>query len=97
MSPITGSFDRIDDVLIGTMDFYQEGGVNVFMTSPDEVDKDIYESFKMTTSFIFHALTRSDWMTEFFIKHYQEDTDDSASPTQKRGPKLTLLKGGKED
>lgn len=79
------------------MDFYEEGGVNVFMDSSSNVDEETLESFKMTTEFIFHALTRSDWMTEFFMKFYESMDILEEQNEENSKPVLTLIKGGKEE
>lgn len=91
LTPTSGSAAPPEGQIIGTLDFYDEGGVTIWMPSPEGFDEDVYKSFKMTTSFLFHALTRPDWLTDFFLKHYEESEENPERPT------LTLIKGGKEE
>jgi hypothetical protein len=99
MTPTTGSINRSkdEDTLVGSMDFYGEGGVNVFMADTSSMDEEVVESFRMTTEFIFHALTRSDWMTEFFINFYENLEASETQNSKNSLPVLTLIKGGKDE
>lgn len=91
LTPTSGSSVPPSGQIIGTLDFYDEGGVTVWMPPSDGFDDEVYESFKMTTSFLFHALTRPDWLTDYFLKHYKEVEEVPEVP------KLTLIKGGREE
>lgn len=92
LTPTSGSNGIPDGKIIGTFDFYDEGGVSVWMPDPGDFEEEVYESFKMTTQFLFHALTRPDWLTDYFL-HHHEKKEIEEDP----GPSLTLIKGGKDD
>jgi hypothetical protein len=93
-TPVTGSNEN----LIGTLDFYDLGSVNIFTQQPPGVDDEVMETFKMTIDFIFHALSRADWMSEFFLENYDEHGVRKVNSNDShKKPNLQLIVGGKEE
>ena len=99
-SAASGSLGAIGnpDQLVGTMDFYEGGDVNIFTANPDAIDEDVLDTFKLTVAFVLHALNRADWMSDFFFNHYDgEVVNPDQSTSENSRSHLTLIKGGKDD
>ena len=96
-SHITGSIPEAGQ-LVGTIEFFEEGAVCLTVKSPEQQDPDVVHAFQATADFVLYALTRADWMGEFFSKALDEDIPFSHKNTSKsNAPNLTLIKGGKEE
>ena len=90
----SGSSPVDNDSMIGTLTFMESGVVDIFVTKDENIDDLIVSTFHMTSDFIFYALSRTDWMSEFassYVLHNESPEDLSNSPI------LRVLKGGKED
>lgn len=99
-SASSGSFGKStgQGPLVGTLDFYEGGDVNIYTMHPGDIDEDVLETFKITVSFILHALNRTDWMHDFFLNHFDEEIIGAVkTPEEKIKSHLTLIKGGKDD
>ena len=93
-TPSSGSFSKISNSLVGTLEFYEEGEIKIFGSEDGNVDEQILDTFRITSDFICYALTRYDWMSEFAIATFP---DDIYQPPESSKPKLTLIKGEKEE
>ena len=66
--------------------------------SPDSLDPEILNSFRATGEFILYALTRADWMGEYFSSVFgKEDPLFKVPKPVDNKPALVLIEGGKED
>lgn len=90
-------FSRDPDKLVGTMDFYEGGDVNIFTANASSIDPEILETFKITVAFVLHSLNRADWMTDFFVNHYTGEMENPEEVASLARSHLTLIKGGKEE
>jgi len=90
---ITGS-DIHGDIAVGQLTFMESGTIDIRVNSSISIDPLVLDTFHMTSDFIFFALQRSDWMTEFASTY--KFPDDSIF-IEDSTPNLTLIKGGKED
>jgi hypothetical protein len=90
----SGSNPGEHDSMIGTLTFMESGVVDIFVSKDEDIDELIVSTFHMTSDFIFYALSRTDWMTEFASNYI---VSDGVSGAPDASPTLTVLKGGKED
>ena len=93
MAFVTGSHKE-NDIPVGQLTFMESGIIDIRTNTSSSIDPLVMETFHMTSNFIFFALMRSDWMTEFAEQY--EFSDDFSGPKADQ-PSLTLIKGGKED
>lgn len=96
MTTSTGSMNL--SPVVGTFDFLEDGTINIFTPQDVLFDEEVVTSFRVTSEFIFYALTRQDWMSEFLISNPDSfKTFFESLPSEKQSPRLTLIKGGKEE
>lgn len=96
ISTPTGSMS--ESPVVGSLDFLEDGTITIFANEKEKIEEEVAINFKATAEFIFYALSRKDWMTEFFLASPEVfDSVIQNFEEQRKGPELTLIKGGKED
>ena len=96
ISTPTGSMS--ESPIVGSLDFLEDGTITIFANEKAEIEEEVAVNFKATAEFIFYALSRNDWMTEFFLARPEIfDSVIEKFEEKRKGPELVLIKGGKED
>lgn len=76
-----------EDTPVGVLTFLESGAIDIKISEEETIPLEVVEAFNLTSNFIFYALTRSEWVSEFAETFYGQTEEPDK-------PNLFVIQGG---